>query len=489
MTNLVKILATLTIFTASCLGFVMPAKAVTSPLAVPNNRFGIHILEQKDINDAASLVNSNGGDWGYVTLVIQDNDRDKDKWQNIFDELREKHLIPIVRLATHGVGETWVKPVVGEAPAWASFLDSLNWVIQNRYVVIFNEPNHAYEWGGSLSPLEYAGVLYAYSKALKEQNPDFFILNAGFDASAPNGSHTMDEQQYLAGMLAHNPQVFDYLDGWSSHSYPNPGFSSPPDKNGRGSIKSYEWEEKVLKNLGIEKKLPVFITETGWSRDNLGENTIADYYEKAFNTAWNSNDIVAVTPFVFDFQSAPFANFSWKKADGFAAQFATVQNLAKVPGNPKRVEGISLVGALEEELIANTTYFLLLKIRNSGQTIWSEAQGYRFTTESAGIQTSILPNLISHIKPGQEINLAATVKTPTDPGTYTLKINMVRADTVLGNPIVKTITVRAPVAEVKGTQTELQVEPQPTREPWKILLYPTKLLAFLKNLFGQFDIH
>lgn len=479
MVNTAKIIATLTMLFVSCLTFANPAKAITDPFAVSNNRFGIHILEQKDIDDAASLVNSNGGKWGYVTLVIQDNDRDKEKWQNIFDQLREKHLIPIVRLATHGVGETWVKPSVGEAAAWASFLDSLNWVIQNRYVVIFNEPNHAAEWGGTVSPSEYTDVLFSYSKALKTQNPDFFVLNAGFDASASNGGDTMDEQQYLSGMVNHNSQVFDYLDGWSSHSYPNPGFSSSPDKSGRGSVKSYEWEEATLQDLGLQKDLPVFITETGWSRDNLSEATIAQYYEKAYQAAWNDNRIVAVTPFVFDFQGPPFANFSWKKTDGFAAQFATVQSLAKVLGVPKQVESIGLVNGLGEDLVSNTTYFFLLKIKNSGQAIWEENQAYRFTTESSGIQTSLIPAIISHIKPNNEIDLAITVKTPTEPGAYTLKINLVRGDTVLENPITRTITVRSP--EVKGAQTESQPEPKKSFGFWDIFLHPGKLLTFLKK--------
>ena len=49
-------------------------KAVYDPLGVPNNRYGIHIADLNDISDVAPLVNSNGGDWGYVTLVASDND-------------------------------------------------------------------------------------------------------------------------------------------------------------------------------------------------------------------------------------------------------------------------------------------------------------------------------------------------------------------------------------------------------------------------------
>ena len=40
-----------------------PAAAISDPLSVPNNRFGIHIADLNDIPDVAPLVNSSGGDW------------------------------------------------------------------------------------------------------------------------------------------------------------------------------------------------------------------------------------------------------------------------------------------------------------------------------------------------------------------------------------------------------------------------------------------
>ena len=74
-----------------------------------NNKFGISMAQPNsdEFAKVKELVNSNGGDWGYVTLIIQENDRNKDKWQGIFNQLRNLHLIPIVRLATSPVGENW----------------------------------------------------------------------------------------------------------------------------------------------------------------------------------------------------------------------------------------------------------------------------------------------------------------------------------------------------------------------------------------------
>ena len=105
-----------------CLLAVRTAEAITDPLAVPNNRFGIHILESQDLPAAAALVNSNG-DWGYITVVLRLNDLNHDHWQQLFDEMRRRHLIPIVRLATVPENSHWVKPKADDADRMTEFLD------------------------------------------------------------------------------------------------------------------------------------------------------------------------------------------------------------------------------------------------------------------------------------------------------------------------------------------------------------------------------
>jgi hypothetical protein len=151
----------ITIFLTFILFFNSTASsfAIVSPINDSNNKFGIHIFSEKDLPDAATLVNSSGGDWGYITVVITEAERDRDRWQQVFDQMRRIHLIPIVRLATKANGATWDAPQEAEINNWVSFLNSLNWVVQNRYVVINNEPNHAAEWGGRLDPAGYAAYL------------------------------------------------------------------------------------------------------------------------------------------------------------------------------------------------------------------------------------------------------------------------------------------------------------------------------------------
>jgi hypothetical protein len=72
------------------------AKAAYDPLSVPNNKVGIHLISPNasEAQSAKDLVNANG-DWGYVTVIIEQKDKDHDKWQTFFNELRRDHLIPL----------------------------------------------------------------------------------------------------------------------------------------------------------------------------------------------------------------------------------------------------------------------------------------------------------------------------------------------------------------------------------------------------------
>src|SRR5258708_2534091 len=213
--------------------------------------------------------------------------------------MRRLHLIPIIRIATApiaGNNNVWEKPSTDEIDGWVSFLNSLNWVIKNRYVSIGNETNHASEWGGEIDPKGYADYLKIFSQKLKNANEDFFIMPAGLDASANNSYSTMEESLYLSKMFEEDQSVFQYIDGLSSHSYPNPAFSGPGDAIGKGTVRTYDWELSYLKFLGLKKDLPVFITETGWIHNNNLSTDIGPKIETAFKNVWEKdNRVVAVT--------------------------------------------------------------------------------------------------------------------------------------------------------------------------------------------------
>lgn len=369
------------IFIAILFTILFLSKSYLPIHATSNNKFGIHILDETDIEDAANLVNSNGGDWGYVTIVIRKDEKDKKRWQDFFDKLREKRLIPIIRIATKQTKFFWEKPDLTDINSWVDFLNSLNWVVKNRYVIVGNETNHAKEWGGQVNPKEYAEYLYQFSKALKESNPDYIIMPAGFDASAPNDTKHMDQVDYIKAMINHKPNVFEYIEAWSSHSYPNPAFSGKPTDKGRGTITTYKWELEFLKSLGINKNLPVFITETGWAHDmGEGKNNylsveiVDKYIKESFNTIWNDPQIMAITPFILRYDDKPFDVFSWKNSKGeYYPFFKTVLEMPKVKGNPEQISR----GEIQEHLLPpffeneGKKYGLGI-FKNTGQSIWEK---------------------------------------------------------------------------------------------------------------------
>ncbi len=389
--------------------FTNEISAVENPLTVPNNYFGIHILNENDLDDAKALVNSNGGDWGYVTFVIRKDEKDPKRWQEFFNQLRRFHLIPIVRIATRQLPDKWEKPNLEDIKEWVLFLNNLNWVVKNRYVIIGNEPNHAKEWGGEISPNEYAEYFYNFAKELKKASQDFFVLPAGFDALAPNSDETMNEEDFIKAMLSHKPNVFEYADGWVSHSYPSYDSKGIEIKEGRGSIKTFEWELNLLKKMGVDKNFPVFITETGWAHEtedekqnknpnndqlNLkSEDEISERIKNAFSSVWKDPRIVAVTPFILHYQHPPFDIFSWKKKDGsFYNFYNEVKNLPKPKGSPVQTNSLDITAILFPPIIPSKGKLVgLVAVKNTGQKIWQADKV--ILTSNKGLEIEIIPKI------------------------------------------------------------------------------------------------
>lgn len=409
------------IFAVIILLLPKPVKALENPLAAPNNPFGIHVIDELDLDAAASLVNSNGGDWGYVTLVIRRDERNIKRWQDVFDKMRRLHLIPIVRIATRMEAGHWEKGTQEDIDSWVYFLNSLNWVTKNRYVVIGNEPNHATEWGGEVNPEEYAKYLTEFSRKLKDGNPEFFVLPAGLDASAPTDNRSyMSESEFLRRMYLSDANIFNIIDGWTSHSYPNPGFSGSADDRGRGTVKTYEWELDYLKNLGVTKTLPVFITETGWVHDMGGEgigkseSDVSESLKKAFSEAWKDERIVAITPFILNYQAPPFDKFSWKKKDGsFYKFYNEVQGMTKPRGEPVQKKSGKILAVLTPPKIKKGGEFVAIAyIENTGQSIWKK--GEIALAEEGGQTFEIEPMFSSEIEPFEKGFIFFNAKAPSN---------------------------------------------------------------------------
>lgn len=459
--------------------FLYPIHAVTDPLNVPNNKFGMHIISgnNKEASETADLVN-HLGDWGYITVVIENKDKNIDKWQNFFNELRRKHLIPLVRIATQPGGDYWVRPDESEPESWAQFLDKLVWPTKNRYVIIYNEPNHATEWGKQVDPRGYAQVLDKTITALKNKNPDFFVMNAGFDASAPHQPpNYYDEAAFIREMNSEVPSIFDKLDGWSSHSYPNPGFIGSPKASGKGTVRTWRWELQLLKSLGVTKDLPIFITETGWKHSEgmqqikgfPSPETVAGYYKDAFENAWNDPKIVAVTPFILSYNHAPFDHFSFKKPNpdapqenilgtqfpDYYPQYTTLRDMNKVFGRPIQENKATITKSLfYNTIVAGETYDISLTFKNTGQSIWTDLYPIKLisTTSSKMVVYTDQAYVNQKVEPGQEYTFHLKMKAE-ELGRHTLTFNLLQEDAhnpsksknFDSQPLELTVTATAPV--------------------------------------------
>jgi hypothetical protein len=293
---------------------------------------GIHILSPSEAPAASNLLNvsPDSQEWHYVTIPLTLNDVEKkQEWQNFFNYAKQEKLIPIVRLSTKAEGGNWKKPTKKEVVDLISFLSTLEWPTDDKFIIVFNEVNHTHEWGGNLEPERYAEILRFASNWAKSENLNYHILPAAMDLAAPNSATTMEAFTYLNRMLAADSSVLSYIDYWNSHSYPNPGFSASPQRNDQASMRGYQHELSYVKTKS-GRDLKTFITETGWIDNRQTNRWLTNYYSYASENIWNDPRIVAVTPFVLQGAPGPFAGFTFIDSQGNPThQYRAYQDVIK----------------------------------------------------------------------------------------------------------------------------------------------------------------
>jgi hypothetical protein len=133
------------------------------------------------------------------------------------------------------------------------------------YIIIWNEPNLAMEWGFQpISPESYTGLLkIAYQRA-KGANPEVEVLAGALAPTlAPPGSEWgMDDLAYLRGMYAAG--AGDYFDILAAHAY---GWVYPADDPPDPAVVNFRRTEllhQVMVEHGDADK-PIMITEGGWN--------------------------------------------------------------------------------------------------------------------------------------------------------------------------------------------------------------------------------
>ncbi len=311
--------------------FATPTYALYDPSSVPNNKMGVHILHPNEVENAAKLVNSSGGEWGYVTVPIQPVDRDLIKWQQFMKECKDKKVIPIIRITTIPTGGTWDTGQDTDLVDFANFLNELEWPTENRYIVLFNEVNQSKEWGGIVDPRKYTDIVKNARTIFKERSEHFFLLGPALDDALPDSTTSMSAKRYLAAMYSHDSSVWSYFDGFATHSYSNPGFAQPPRQHTFPGSTSYRY---LFTQYKLADK-PVFVTETGWDQTKVNEAKLREYWNTAWGIWGSDPRVVAITPFVLD-GSAAFPIHSLTKSDGsLSVSGQAIKEILKVKGEPK----------------------------------------------------------------------------------------------------------------------------------------------------------
>src|SRR5215212_4550865 len=164
---------------------------VSPDLPPSNNIVGLNVArlrQDRYLQAAADLVNRNGGDWGYVTVVWTADDRDSGAGdlflRQFVDRCFEYHLRPIVRVATRfDVGSgTWTRPEPDDAERWRGYFERASWPTRPVWVVAGNEPNLGRDWGGQVDAADYARYLAGFLDVFADSE-QFKVVNAPLDAS------------------------------------------------------------------------------------------------------------------------------------------------------------------------------------------------------------------------------------------------------------------------------------------------------------------
>ncbi|MFA5828182.1 MAG: hypothetical protein WC841_02365 [Candidatus Shapirobacteria bacterium] len=390
------------------------------------NIFGVHLTQPQDIYTAKDMINSSEGDWGWATIVIRTDQLNHQTWQDFFDNCRKFHIQPIIRLATVMEKECWKRPDYTDIDNLAIFLNSLNWPVREQPVILFNEINHAKEWGGEVDIKNYTDLAIYASKKFKELNPNFTILTNGLDLAAPeNPPLNKSASNVYREIFLYRPEFFDSIDAIASHSYPNHGYIGTPKDSGQHSIRGYLWEQEFIKNLGIKKIYPIFITETGWPHrqgvkpDNgfFTAETATSFLNQAFSIWQSDPNIKAVTPFIYNYPHEPFDHFSWLSLDEkLMPEYQKLLDTPKNQNQPEQITKFHTQGIkLPFIIFTDTEYTGEIVLKNIGQSIWGEKGSFCLnpqTTPNVQLDAICIGN--GFIYPNQSLPLSFKFKILSD---------------------------------------------------------------------------
>lgn len=237
-------------------------------------------VDEWKIQRSLQMVREMGADtiveffpWAYI-----ESSEGQYNWANVDRIVRHAENQGIQIIARMGFVPVWAQPDNDErvtlntlpedrfdefATFVAAFAERYTGIIDR--LIIWNEPNLAFEWGyREVSPEGYARLLEAVYPAAHAANPNVEILAAPLAPNLePLGSPTaMNDLDYLQALYeAGAASSFDAL---AMHTY---GFTQPADEvpaTNRLNYRRAELLHGIMVEYGDTAK-PVYITEMGWN--------------------------------------------------------------------------------------------------------------------------------------------------------------------------------------------------------------------------------
>ncbi len=254
-----------------------PAQTVATvkPQVCVHTRLIDEVYEWK-IQRSLQLVREMGADtiveffpWAYVEKY-----RDEYDWASVDRIVRHAQNHGIQIIARMGFVPEWAREkentTLNDLPE-TSFDDFAEFVavFAARYagtidhIIIWNEPNLAFEWGyRGVDPAGYARLLQAVYAPVHAANPNVVILAAALAPTLePAGSpYGLNDLLYLEALYEAGAAA--YFDALAVHTY---GFTEPPEAEPGADLLNFRRAELLHEIMLRYDDKPVYITETGWN--------------------------------------------------------------------------------------------------------------------------------------------------------------------------------------------------------------------------------
>lgn len=251
----------------------------TQPLVCVHTRLIDEVFEWK-IQRSLELVREMGADtiveffpWAY--LEPSKGHYDWTQADRIVRHAKNQGLHVIARL---GYVPAWARPDVTDLNSTLNYLpddafDTFGQFVATfaaRYagtvndLIIWNEPNLAFEWGyRDIKPADYARLLKAVYAPAHAANPNVVILAAPLAPTLepPGSPNGLNDLTYLEDL--YRDGAAPYFDALAMHTY---GFTDPPEAAPapeKLNFRRAELLHDIVQKYDPSK--PVYITESGWN--------------------------------------------------------------------------------------------------------------------------------------------------------------------------------------------------------------------------------